>query len=337
MTRATACAALLGLLACATLAGADTIYVHWNGSGDYTTIQAGMDAAVTGDDVGVASGTYSISSPITYDGKEIQLRSEFSQGAVIDCQGVTNAFSFDGEGGAAQLLGFTIQNGYATYGGAICCIGGGAPLISDCIIRNCTAVRGGAVYVYESSLNLWPSEITDCTATEFGGAIYCYNSTGATFYGLIVGNNTAGDGGGMYSWGGAPSVQLCTFYRNSADGSGAIHCRATGTMMLLQTIVAFSTSGKGIYCQEGATPYVAYCDIYGNAGGDDNCGSSYMNGNEDPRFCDMDEGDLTLCANSWCLPGGGSPALIGARGEGCGNCDSPVAPATWGTVKALYR
>ncbi len=77
----------------------DTIYVHGNGSGDYTTIQAGIDAAVTGDEVVVASGTYSISDPITYDGKEIMLRSEYNaEDTIIDCQGVTNAVSSTARG-----------------------------------------------------------------------------------------------------------------------------------------------------------------------------------------------------------------------------------------------
>ena len=36
----------------------DIIYVNWDGSGDYTTIQAGINAAELGDTVYVYSGTY---------------------------------------------------------------------------------------------------------------------------------------------------------------------------------------------------------------------------------------------------------------------------------------
>lgn len=181
--------------------------------------------------------------------------------------------------------------------------------------------------------------ITCCTATGWGGGVYCYNGTiNTSLYGLVIGGNTGGEGGGMYTWGGRPSVQSCTFYRNSGSGGGAIRARGSNPM-ILQSILSFSTAGKAIYCEDGAVPYVGYCDIYWNAGGDDLCGTPWMNGAEDPNFCDIDGGDVRLCADSWCLPGGGNPmtALIGAKGQGCGACDSPVARASWGTVKALYR
>lgn len=336
MRRATVCAALLGLLACATAGGAATIYVHWNGSGDYTTIQAGMDAAAaTGDEVVVASGTYYIDNAITYDGKEVMLRAEFSRGAIIDCQGVTGAVRFDGEGANAQLLGFTIQNGHAGYGGAIYCEGGTLATISDCLIMNCSAERGGGIYAHQSNVAVMATEIMWCSATEHGGGIYSYWGADASFVGLTLGGNTAPYGGGMYLWGSSPMVHLCTLYRNTG---GAIHVRgSTAGLTIMQTILAFSATGKGVSCEDEATPFVGYCDIYGNAGGDDVCGTPYMNGNEDPRFCGIDEGDVTLCANSGCLPGGISPTFIGAWGEGCEDCASPVAPTTWGAVKALFR
>lgn len=336
MVKATVCAAVLGFLVGAADAGAETIYVHWNGSGDYTTIQAGMNAAATGDMVVVASGTYYISSPITYDGKEVMLRSEFNpESTIIDCQGVTRAISWDGEGAGAQLLGFTIQNGNAAYGGAVRCQGGAQPTISDCIIRDCSGVLGGGIYNYQSNMTVMATEITGCTATESGGGIYSYWAADAMFIGLVIGENAAADGGGMYLWGSSPAVQLCTLYRNSGS---AIHVRgSTAGLTIMQSIMAFSTTGKGVSCEDDATPYVGFCDIYGNAAGDDVCGTSFNNGSEDPRFCGMDEGDVTLCANSGCLPGGIGPALIGARGQGCAACTSPVAPTTWGAVKALYR
>jgi len=326
--------AALGLLAGASCACADTIYVDAGGGGDYTTIQAGVDAAASGDTVVVANGTYTISSPITFGGKEVMLRAEFSRGAVIDCQNATQAVRFSGEGAGARLLGFIIVGGSATYGGGIYCDGGTLATISDCYIVNCTAVLGGGIYAYQSNVTVTACDIMWCSATEAGGGVYSYWGADASFVGLTIGGCSAPAGGGMYLWGSSPMVHLCTIYRNT----DAVWVRGnTAGLTVMQSILAFSSVGKGVSCEEGATPYVGFCDVYGNAGGDDVCGTSYGNGSEDPRFCGIDTGDVTLCANSPCLPGGISMALIGARGEGCGACSAPVTPSSWGVLKALYR
>ena len=58
--------------------------------------------------------------------------------------------------------------------------------------------------------------------------------------------------------------------------------------------------------------------------------------NADPLFCDPENGDYSLAANSPCLPDFNEwQVLVGALGEGC----APVAlnPQTWARVKAKYR
>ncbi len=46
-------------------------FVDWNGTGDYTTIQASINAASTGDCIWVKEGTYSENIDITTDGLSI--------------------------------------------------------------------------------------------------------------------------------------------------------------------------------------------------------------------------------------------------------------------------
>jgi hypothetical protein len=56
----------------------------------------------------------------------------------------------------------------------------------------------------------------------------------------------------------------------------------------------------------------------------------------DPRFCDPDNLDFTLRADSPCLPGGISGCgQVGAWGEGCGTVG--VIAERWARIKTLYR
>jgi hypothetical protein len=80
------------------------------------------------------------------------------------------------------------------------------------------------------------------------------------------------------------------------------------------------------------------CDVYGNAGGDwVGCiaGQDSINGNmcKDPFFCDADNGDFTLAANSPCLPDNNSCSeLIGAYGLGCDAILPIPTISLWGMI-----
>ena len=106
-------------------------------------------------------------------------------------------------------------------------------------------------------------------------------------------------------------------------------------------IIAFSSSGEGIYGMDESEPTLACCNVYGNAGG--GYGGTVPNqtgmlGNiaEDPLFCGMPLGDLAIDAASPCAPGGSECGmLMGARGVGCGGV--AVERTSWGAIKGMYR
>lgn len=90
----------------------------------FATIQEGIAAAVDGDMVVVAPGTYP--ENIRFEGKNIVLRSmnpldpEVVHATIIDGGGVDSTVSFSGTETASCILeGFTIQNGHADYGGGV--------------------------------------------------------------------------------------------------------------------------------------------------------------------------------------------------------------------------
>ena len=79
---------------------------------DQPTIQAGIDAAVNGDEVVVADGTW-FEGNLDYAGRRITVRSEHGPaGCIIDSAGFPHGFLFDdAETADAIVDGFTITHG----------------------------------------------------------------------------------------------------------------------------------------------------------------------------------------------------------------------------------
>lgn len=110
---------------------------------DYATIQQAINAAVDGDNVVVAPGTYM--ENIDFLGKDLVLESSGGPAVTtIDGGGMESVASFvHGEGRATVIRGFTITNGGGTRipatssshgGGGIFCSNNSAPLITGNII-----------------------------------------------------------------------------------------------------------------------------------------------------------------------------------------------------------
>jgi hypothetical protein len=128
--------------------------------GPFWTIQQGIDAADDGDTVLVAPGTYTGSNNknLDFHAKSIVLYAPDGPAVTaIDCEYEGRGFDFDsGETGA--VIGFTITNGRADYGGAIRCEFS-QPQIRNCVITgNVTTECGGGIYC-----NLSGPALADCT------------------------------------------------------------------------------------------------------------------------------------------------------------------------------
>ena len=93
------------------LCGADTIIVNWDGSGDYTTIQAAINDANELDTIVVAEGTYE--ENVNFNGKSVTVRSveprdwDVVQNTIIDGNYAGSCVVFEnGETNEAVLEGF---------------------------------------------------------------------------------------------------------------------------------------------------------------------------------------------------------------------------------------
>jgi len=190
------------------------------------TIQAGIDAALDGDLVLVASGTYIES--IHFNGKAVTLRSE--QGAeatVIDGNRQGSVVIFDsGEGPDSVLEGFTICNGKGTgtgvpvihyYGGGIYCSNASPTIRYNHITDN--AVHGGCMSMIQAG-------------EAKGGGFYITNGSPLIDGNMISGNTVkadpacclsgrcgSGHGGGIAIEGGESIIANNIIYDNVSIGT----------------------------------------------------------------------------------------------------------------------
>jgi predicted outer membrane repeat protein len=217
-----------------------TYVVKPDGSGDFPTIQAAVDALPGGSIIELADGTFTGTNNRNINvSKSLTIRSQAkgAESCIIDCQGgpgtTRRGFSFSGGGTLATLQGVKIINGYVDSlaepndrGGAILCEAA-SPGISGCVFEhNHAANWGGAIYFASSG-----SQVSDCTfrlntSGDHGGAV-CIDSASPEFAHCLFDSNTSDLGGAVYSTDSisSPNYSYCTFTKNKANNyGGALHC-----------------------------------------------------------------------------------------------------------------
>jgi hypothetical protein len=285
-------------IAC-TAASARTIYVDYDGSADFSNIQAAIDDSNDGDTIIVADGTYTGDGnrDIDFLGKAITLRSENGpQNCIIDCNGTFEephrGFYFHhGEDANSVLDGFTITNGYANsiiefFGGAIHGNGTKATIQNNHIVGNValtynlpSTVRGGGIYDCDGTIqyNIISGNSAvaiDAESLSVGGGV---SGCDGTIKNNIISNNIADFGGGIEFHSSNPIISGCVFTENIANHCGGGVCNNDGSPTLTNCIynrnVAFV--GAGMYNGYNSSPTVTNCTFSSNLA--DNQGGGILN------------------------------------------------------------
>ncbi len=214
------------------------VTIHPAGTGDYPTIQEGLDAVADGGTVYLENGIFTGPGNINlnFHGKDIWLRSlSLDPGnCIIDCGGIPGprefasgrpshssdrnpgpgmrAFLFDdGEGPGAIVEGLKVMHGEADFGGAINILNS-SPTFNDCVFcDNHASQEGGALWMSGGSPN-------------FNGCVFQDNSS------------TYGGAAQIYDPGSAPTFSETQFLSNMAEYSGAIDVYEGGSLELLRSV-----------------------------------------------------------------------------------------------------
>jgi hypothetical protein len=243
---------------------------------DEPTILAAVAAAVSGDTVEVACGTYYEHN--IFVGANILIRSETGDPScvTINAQSLGRSMS---SGGDATIRGLTFTAGsLAGDGGGYYCYSGSSTL-SNCVITGNAADRGGGVYVRGgSSLTLQNCTISNNIATVVrgdGGGVHCTVGSTTVLDGCDISANSAfNDGGGLFASQATLTLSSCTFVGNGAvRGGGLTVLRpVTATVQGCKFTSNTSTQGGAAYGldnQQPASPMLfSDCEFYRNHAGE---------------------------------------------------------------------
>ena len=235
------------------------------------TVQAGLNAAVAGDEVWVAKGTYVECVTLKagaslyggFAGTETVLaqRNRTANETILDGNAVgTVVTSPSGATSTTRLDGLTIRNCKATTGVGVLCGGGSSPTIANNII---TANAGCGVLCSSSSAAV----ITNNTIAANVGGIDCLSSYPTITGNTITGNTIAGNAS---AWCGGIRCQGCespiaiTFNtiadNSSMTGGAGIEVHSLSSVTITNNTILRNTTmetGGGVFVGRAASLVVA--------------------------------------------------------------------------------
>lgn len=312
---------------------------------DLSTIQKGIIFADPGDTVLVHPGIYF--ENLNFYGKNAAVGSFFlttgdtsyiSQ-TIINANDSGRVVTIETyEDSTALLTGFTITGGNSEFntdnnGGGIKCWRS-SPRLEHLYITNNCAYNGAGIYLSRSNSNLRNLKISDNKSYDesltisipyYGGGIYISDSN-CNLSNLIIKNNSAQDEGGGIEIIKRSEVYIknLTIVNNFAADShgGGIIIRDSSSISITNSIL-WSNEPEQIVCLDQSFATIQFSNISGGLTNiiiEDEVQLDWLDGNINalPLFCDPDNGNYTLAANSLCLETGENGANMGALGLGCG-------------------
>jgi hypothetical protein len=233
----------------------------------YSTIQAAITAAASGDTINVAAGTYTENLSI-FD-KNLTINGAGAGKTIIDGNASANGWIVYSNSQLA-LTGVTITNGNGPAGGGGIYNAGAMTLAGSDVSVNSASVFGGGIANFGTA-TIENSSISGNKTSGSGGGIV--NGDTLTIRDSTIANNSAlgGDGGGIYNSAGQLTIIGSAIAGNSASGvaGGIVNFSLTPVSIVNSTISGNTATGNGGGIVNGGSSTLALTNstVANNKGG----------------------------------------------------------------------
>ena len=262
---------------------------------DQTTIQGGLNIAISADTVLVQPGTYyeNIIWPET-NGIEL-ISAGDSSNTIIDGGGlasviyinpqtvtldtttliqgikIRNGSAVNGGGvflnASIEIIAVAISDNHASYGGGMYFISSSPSITGVTISGNYASNSGAGMYLHDSSPSITNVNICDnFTDMNGGGGMCLEGESSPSITGVTISGNAANVGGGIYLSSSSPSITDVTISGNYASNSGGgMDIRNSNPLMSGVVISGnHASSGGGMYLKNSSNPSMFGVVISGN-------------------------------------------------------------------------
>jgi hypothetical protein len=316
------------------------VATSWHVPLDVATVGEALAAALPGDAVVIAPGTYREHDLVLPAGVSLAGDTADPATVVIDAQGAGRVLAVDDAAAVVSISRLTVTGGDAARGGGLYA-GGLVVTLHDVRIVGNRASYGGGVYAEGTATYLEDCAIADNVARAVGGGVFAHGEGHLALTDCaVVRNEAEGYAGGWYASAGARlTLTGSTVADNSAETAAEGAAFAAHDLSFTRTVIAWNCAPHPpIACEGGATGLLAdlasvphhQCSLRhlnGWSGPIDGQGGASGNLEGDPLFCRGGAPD-DLAARYGVA--GTSPALP-AHSGGCGlvgafsqACDAPT-------------
>ena len=307
-------------------AARDSVVIDCEGLGRGFYLHSGETAAAVIDGLVVQNGVANRGGGAYIDGASPTIRNTTFR---------DNQANLDGGGlymrnASPTLSEVTFEsNASSISGGGIMCDPSSAPSLSHVdFIENESGSGAGMSLIFSDGASLFEVTFVSNEASSYAGGLYCGGADVSLDEATFI-SNRAREGGAIALSTSSPSISHATIVNNESVDGGGIYCANGSSPTIRTSIIALNLGEGSVFCADEGTsePDTRRCCLYGNFISDIPCGTSDNVLYDDPLLCDLPGGDVTLCSNSPCLPGGNPWGVrIGDRGEGCADCASTRRP-----------